>query len=58
MVSCFIIYLVNKYKLMIFIALLCYKAKNKKIKNVQVISSSGKTLASLRFKSKFKCAQV
>lgn len=32
MVSCFIIYLVNTYKLIIFIALLllCYKVKKKK----------------------------
>lgn len=31
MVSCFIIYFINKYKLIIFIALLlCYKAKKKK----------------------------
>ena len=33
MVSCLIIYFVNKYKLIIFIALLlCYKAKKKKKK--------------------------
>lgn len=32
MVSCFIIYLVNTYKLIIFIALLlCYKVKKKKV---------------------------
>ena len=46
MVSCLIIYFVNKYKLIIFIALLlCYKAKKKKKKKVQVLSSSRKTLA-------------
>lgn len=58
MVSCFIIYLVNTYKLIIFIALLllCYKVKKKKKKYSALFLRESS--ANLRFKSKFNCAQV